>query len=91
MNLKNIQQSLLPQLLKLNFGAEVFQQLEEHQHLSVKGTAGSSPSLLVAEYFLSAQKTILYITHDKEEAHYITTEMEELLGEGQVLYFPATH
>lgn len=91
MNLKNIQQSLLPQLLKLNFGAEIFQQLKEQQHLFIEGAAGSSPSLLVAKYFLTSQKTILYITHDKEEAHYITTEMEELLGEEQVLYFPATH
>ena len=91
MNLKNIQQSLFPQLLKINFGADIFQQLEENQHISVKGTAGSSPSLLVAEYFLTTQKTILYITHDKEDAHYLTTEIEELLGEEQVLYFPATH
>ena len=91
MDLKNIQQSLLPRLLNLNFGTEIFQELEENQHLLVKGVAGSTPSLLVAEYFLALRNNILYITNDKEDAQYLTTEMEELLGEDNVLYFPFTH
>lgn len=89
--MKNIKNSLLPFLLKRNFGAEIFRELEENQHLAVKGAVGSSVALLSAEYFLAQNKTILFITDDKEDAHYTTTELEELIGEENVLYFPATH
>lgn len=91
MNLQPINTTLLPQLLKRQFGASIFQALAQHQHITVKGAAGSTPSLIAAEAFLSLNQTIVLLTDDKEDAHYITTEMEELLGEHQVLYFPATH
>lgn len=89
--LKNIQQSLLPFLLNRNFGIDIFNELENNQHISVKGAVGSSVALLSAEYFLAQNKNILLITDDKEDAHYTTTELEELVGEENVLYFPATH
>ncbi|MDO4763179.1 MAG: transcription-repair coupling factor [Flavobacteriaceae bacterium] len=89
MSLKN--QTSLSQLLKINFGEEISKKLDQNQHIAVKGSAGSFPSILVAKLFLTRQKTILFITDDKEDAHYITTEMEELLGENNVLYLPATH
>lgn len=91
MSLKNIQQSLLSEVLKSNFGQKVFNLSEQNQHIAVKGMEGSSQSLLVAKLFLTTQKTILFITHDKEDTHYTTTEMEELLGKDIVLYFPATY
>lgn len=91
MDLQNIQQTLLPRLLKLNFGTEIFKELEKKHHILVKGVVGSASSLLVAEYFLALQNNILYVTDDKENAHYLTTEMEELLGKENVLYFPSTY
>ncbi|WP_300350448.1 transcription-repair coupling factor [Chryseobacterium sp.] len=91
MHLKTIKESFLPDLLKKEFGKEIFVQFENHQHLSVKGSAGSSVSIFIAELFLTQKKTILYLVDDKEEALYINTEMEDLLGKEKVLYFPATH
>lgn len=91
MDLKSIRELLLPQLLKQEFGGHIFQNLEQHQHLSIKGAAGSMPSLIAAEAFVTQNTNILLLTDDKEDAHYTTTEMEELLGKTQVLYFPATH
>ncbi|KUJ51537.1 transcription-repair coupling factor [Chryseobacterium sp. JAH] len=91
MHLKTIKESFLPDLLKKEFGKEIFIQLENHQHLSVKGSAGSSVSIFTAELFLTQKKTILYLVDDKEEALYVNTEMEDLLGKEKVLYFPATH
>lgn len=91
MNLKTIKESFLPDLLKKEFGKEIFAQLENHQHLSIKGSAGSSVSIFTAELFLTQKKTILYLVDDKEEALYINTEMEDLLGKEKILYFPATH
>ena len=89
--LKNINQALLPELLKKNFGQEIFENVEKNQHVSVKGFAGSVPSILVAELFLTQRKDVLFIIDDKESAHYITSELEEMIGEENVLYFPETH
>jgi transcription-repair coupling factor (superfamily II helicase) len=89
--LKPIHQTLLPDLLKKNFGEEIFKHLETSQQLSVKGFAGSVPSILAAELFLTQKKDILFIIDDKESAHYITSELEEMIGEGKVFYFPETH
>jgi transcription-repair coupling factor (superfamily II helicase) len=59
--------------------------------LSVKGFVGSAHSLFTAELFLTQKKNIFFLVDDKEEALYITTELEELLGKENVLYFPQTH
>ncbi|MEG2507932.1 MAG: transcription-repair coupling factor, partial [Chryseobacterium sp.] len=91
MQLKNIDQVLLPALLKSEFGKDVFTILEKENHISVKGFAGSATSIFTAELFLVQKKTILYIIDDKEDALYVNTEMEDLLGKEKVLYFPATH
>lgn len=91
MILNDIQNKLFPELLKNNFGQDLFRHLDNTKRLSVKGAVGSSVSLWVAEYFLTRQKTILLITNDKEEAHYLTAEIEEMVGENNVVYFPATH
>lgn len=91
MPLKNLNETLLQDLLKKNFGKEIFAQLEEHPQISVKGAAGSSVSIFVTELFLSFQKTVLFILDDKEKALYASAELEDFLGKDKVLYFPATH
>lgn len=91
MQLKTVKESFLPVLLKKEFGKEIFTHLENHQHLSVKGSAGSSASIFIAELFLTQKKNILFLVDDKEEALYANTELEDLLGKEKVLYFPATH
>jgi transcription-repair coupling factor (superfamily II helicase) len=80
MQLKSISEKFLPDLLQKEFGKEIFIQLENNQHISVKGSAGSSVSIFVAELFLTQKKTILYLVDDKEDALYANTEMEDLLG-----------
>ncbi|MEI7487992.1 MAG: transcription-repair coupling factor [Chryseobacterium sp.] len=91
MQLKTINEKFLPDLLKKEFGKEIFTQLENNQHISVKGSAGSSTSIFVAELFLTQKHTTLFVIDDKEDALYVNTEMEDLLGKEKVLYFPATH
>ena len=91
MELKKINQNLLPDLLQKQFGNEIFSQISTHQHLSVKGSAGSAVSILTSELFLTHNKTILYLLDDKEDALYVNAEMEDLIGKENVLYFPATH
>ena len=91
MSLQTIDKSLLTKLLNQNFGEEIFQNWEKTEHLSVKGAVGSAVSILAAEAFLSQQKTILLITDDKEDSHYTTTEMEELVSEENVLHLPNSY
>ncbi|REC48954.1 transcription-repair coupling factor [Chryseobacterium pennipullorum] len=91
MKLKSISEKFLPELLQKEIGKEIFGPLENHQHIAVKGSAGSSVSVFVAELFLVQKKNILYLVDDKEDALYANTEMEDLLGKEKVLYFPATH
>jgi len=91
MQLKKITETFLPQLLHLGFGKELFTQLDQHRHLAVKSFAGSSPAVFAAELFLIRKKSILFLTDDKEDALYITSELEDLLGKENVLYFPPTH
>ncbi|MBP2618650.1 transcription-repair coupling factor [Chryseobacterium jejuense] len=91
MQLKSINEKFLPDLMQKEFGKEIFTQLENSEHIAVKGSAGSSVSVFVAELFLVQKKNILYLVDDKEDALYANTEMEDLLGKEKVLYFPATH
>ncbi len=91
MNLKNIQQTLLPELLQKNFGKEILESLSSYKQITVKGFSGSVPSVIVAETFLALQQTILFVLDDKEAAYYATTELEQLLGEEHVLYFPESY
>ncbi|WP_210148677.1 transcription-repair coupling factor [Chryseobacterium scophthalmum] len=91
MQLKNISEKFLPDLLKNEFGKEIFSQIDTQPHLSVRGSAGSSASVFAAELFLTHKKTVLFLSDDKEEALYMNSEMEDLLGKESVLYFPATH
>lgn len=91
MNLKNIQQTLLPELLQKNFGKEILESLSSYKQITVKGFSGSVPSVMVAETFLALQQTILFVLDDKEAAYYATTELEQLLGEEHVLYFPESY
>lgn len=91
MQLKNISEKFLPDLLKNEFGKEIFTQIDTQPYLSVRGSAGSSASVFAAELFLTHKKTVLFLVDDKEEALYVNSEMEDLLGKESVLYFPATH
>ena len=68
MQLKNISEKFLPDLLKNEFGKEIFIQIDNQSHLSVRGSAGSSASVFAAELFLTHKKTLLFLVDDKEEA-----------------------
>ncbi len=90
MQLKKVTETFLPKLLHLGFGKELFAQLDTNRHLTVKSFAGSAPAVFAAELFLIKNKSLLFLTDDKEDAMYITSELEDLLGKQNVLYFPPT-
>lgn len=89
MELRNIGETLLPDLIKRDFGKNILDNQEDY--ISVRGFAGSAPSVFVAEAFLILKKPVLFLVNDKEEGLYATAELEELCGEQNVLYFPPSH
>lgn len=91
MNLQNIQETLLQGLLSKQFGREIINSIPQQDHIHIKGSAGSFSSVLAAEYFITHKKNILFITSDKENTHYTTTEIEEFIGKENVLHFPNSY
>ncbi|MCH6199130.1 transcription-repair coupling factor [Aquiflexum sp. LQ15W] len=57
----------------------------------VKGLSGSLDSLVFSVLFRSLGGCHLIIAHDKEEAAYINNDLQELLGEGEIFFFPSSY
>lgn len=72
------------------------QQIEEYlkasqQKLSIKNLTGSLPSIVLASVFDKASQLFLVILDDREAAAYFLNDLENLLGQQHVLYFPASY
>lgn len=59
--------------------------------LSVSGLVGSSLSLVLAEVFTTSELPFLLILNDKEEAAYHLNDLENLLGDQNVLFYPGSY
>ena len=57
----------------------------------LKNVIGSGASFIAASAFQYIHKTNLIILADKEEAAYFLNDLENLLGEQNVLFFPASY
>ncbi len=63
----------------------------DSQKISIKGLVGSSLSFVVSEAFKSAGSPFLLILNDKEEAAYHLNDLEQLIGEKDVLFYPGSY
>ena len=63
---------------------------EKNTKIHVKGLVGSSLSFVVANAFKEADRPFLLILNDKEEAAYYLNDLEQLIGEKDVLFYPRT-
>ena len=52
---------------------------------------GSSYSIVIAEVFKTVDKPFLIILNDKEEAAYHLNDLENLLGDKNVLFYPGSY
>ncbi len=59
--------------------------------LQLKGVIGSGASFIAAAAYQHVNKTHLLILADKEEAAYFLNDLENILGEENVLFFPASY
>ncbi|OAD91068.1 transcription-repair coupling factor [Aequorivita soesokkakensis] len=59
--------------------------------IQVSGLVGSSLSLVIAETFSTSELPFLLIFNDKEEAAYHLNDLENLLGDQNVLFYPGSY
>jgi len=59
--------------------------------IRIKGLTGSLDSIMFSSVYKSARATHLIILHDKEEAAYLFNDLQNLLGEKEILFFPMSY
>lgn len=59
--------------------------------INIKGLVGSSLSFVLSETFKSVETPFLLILNDKEEAAYHLNDLEQLIGEKDVLFYPGSY
>jgi transcription-repair coupling factor (superfamily II helicase) len=84
------QQELQESLVSLDSGKDDKKQ-KNASKIHLKGLIGSSFSFVAANAFKSAEKPFLLIFNDKEEAAYYLNDLEELVGEKNVLFYPGSY
>lgn len=57
----------------------------------LKNTVGSSLSFIAAAAYQHIYRTNLFVVNDKEEAAYLLNDLENLIGEDNVFFFPASY
>ena len=64
---------------------------QEKHHFQISNLVGSSLSFVISETFKSVEKPFLLIFNDKEEAAYYLNDLEQLIGENDVLFYPGSY
>ncbi len=65
--------------------------MEEGISLNLKGFVGSGLNFRLAAAFEEHQKTVLLVCEDREKAAYHLNDLEQLLGQESVLFFPSSY
>ncbi|SKB42039.1 transcription-repair coupling factor [Maribacter arcticus] len=61
------------------------------KNIQLKGLIGSSLSFVLANIFKTVDRPFLAIFNDKEEAAYYLNDLERLIGEDDVLFYPGSY
>jgi len=64
---------------------------QSEEKTTLSGLAGSSSSIVIAEVFKTSDQPFLFILNDKEEAAYHLNDLENLLGDKNVLFYPGSY
>jgi len=85
-------QTIVSQYQKSAKTQQVFQEIQqEHNHFQISNLVGSSLSFVISETFKKAEKPFVIILNDKEEAAYYLNDLEQLLGDKNVLFYPGSY
>ncbi len=64
---------------------------KEKYQFQISNLVGSSLSFVISESFKKAEKPFLLIFNDKEEAAYYLNDLEQLLNDKDVLFYPGSY
>lgn len=64
---------------------------EAEQKIHINGLVGSSHSFVIQALFKKTEKPFLVLFNDKEEAAYYLNDLEQLIGEQDVLFYPGSY
>src|SRR5690606_20430848 len=65
--------------------------LHTEKNIELTGLVGSSLSMVVAEVFKNTDLPFLLVLDNKEEAAYHLNDLENLLGDKHVLFYPSSY
>lgn len=82
---------LLQSLTNSHSAKKLFQNIEKNNICTLSGVVGSAISILISEVYKKQPRTILFICDDKEEAAYFLNDLEKLIGQANVLFFPSSY
>ncbi len=63
----------------------------EGNNIQLKGLVGSLDAVVAAAVYQHNKQTCLFVMHDKEEAAYFHNDMQNLVGDKEVLLFPTSY
>ncbi|MBO0323804.1 transcription-repair coupling factor [Muricauda sp. CAU 1633] len=69
----------------------IAQSQDNKAKINLKGLVGSSLSFVISEVFDATDAPFLLILNDKEEAAYYLNDLEQLIGENDVLFYPGSY
>ncbi|MCO4822215.1 MAG: transcription-repair coupling factor, partial [Flavobacteriaceae bacterium] len=84
-------------LISQNFDRSLQQQKlqntidQSQKNIHIKGLIGSALSFVVANAFKSGDKPFLLVFNDKEEAAYYLNDLEQLINDKDVLFYPGSY
>jgi transcription-repair coupling factor (superfamily II helicase) len=61
------------------------------QHIHLKGLIGSSDAVMAAAIYTLKNEGSIFILHDKEEAFYFLNDLQNLLPDQEILFFPTSY
>jgi transcription-repair coupling factor (superfamily II helicase) len=70
---------------------QISQLLIERKKTSISGLIGSSLSIIIQSLFKKSEIPFLLILNDKEEAAYYLNDLEQLLNDEDVLFYPGSY
>uniref|UniRef100_UPI0040482BD8 hypothetical protein n=1 Tax=Roseivirga sp. TaxID=1964215 RepID=UPI0040482BD8 len=63
----------------------------EGTNIQLRGLVGSLDAVIAAAIYQENKQTCLFVMHDKEEAAYFHNDLQNLVGDKEVLLFPTSY
>lgn len=82
---------LLNGYLKSVQDKKILEQLSHHKSIHLNGLSGSSTSIVGATCFKEADYPFIFVLNDKEEAAYFHNDLEQLIPEKDLLFYPGSY